>query len=136
MADLSLHLRWTGEGLEFRGGAAGGPELVLDGDGRSSASPVQALLLALAGCMAADVVLILEKGRTGLQRLSVEVEADRRPEPPRRLTRVVLRFTAGGLAAGAEEKLERAIALSAETYCSVLHTVREDVEVVTEAVLA
>jgi putative redox protein len=136
MADLSLGLRWTGEGLEFRGGAAGGPELMLDGNGRSAASPVQALALALAGCMAADVVLILEKRRIDLQRLDVGVEVDRRPQPPRRLTRVVLTFTAGGLAAGAVDKLERAIALSAETYCSVLHTFREDVEVVTAVVLA
>jgi putative redox protein len=136
MADLALNLRWQGDGLVFRGGATDGPELVLDGNAGAAPSPVQVLGLSLAGCMASDVVLILEKGRVPFAGLDVQLRADRRAEPPRYLTRVTLTFTVRGLAVADEEKVKRAVALSQETYCSVLHTFRQDIAVRTDVVLA
>lgn len=132
MAELEVSLRWSGSGLEFEGGAAEGQQIVLDGNGRAGVSPVQALGLSLAGCMASDVVLILQKGRVAFEQLAVDLAADRRSEPPRYITRIVVTFSARGMDRTDEDKLRRAVALSQETYCSVLHTLRSDIEVRTE----
>jgi putative redox protein len=130
-------LRWAGEGLRFEGGAEGGPAVRLDGAGAAGASPMQSLLLALGGCTAADVVDILGKMRVPLEGVGVEVrlESERAPDPPRRYTRIRLLYRVSGLAAEHEAKVRRAVALSHETYCSVLHTLRADTALETEVQL-
>jgi putative redox protein len=127
-ADLTVRLEWQGEGQQFRGGAAGGPEVVIDGVGAAGPSPVVSLGLGLGGCMGADVLDIAQKMRLPVTSLEVLVEADRRAEPPRRLTAVRLRFVVGGVSASDEEKLWRAIELSRERYCSVWHSLRDDID--------
>ena len=120
---VTVELEWEG-GLRFRG-RAGDRELALDGDSRSATSPVEALALALAGCMASDVVHILTRGRAEPSGLSARLTAERAAEDPRRLVRVDLRFALRG--AVPAEKVERAIALSREKYCSVWHSLRPDI---------
>jgi putative redox protein len=129
MADVTVALRWAGEGMKFRGGRVGGPEVNLDGDGAEGPSPMTALLLGLAGCMAADVVLIAGKMRLPVETIEVVVEGDRRPEPPRRYTAIRLKYIVTGVAAADEARVWRAIELSRDTYCSVLHSLREDTAV-------
>ncbi|HEX6132951.1 MAG TPA: OsmC family protein [Longimicrobiales bacterium] len=127
MADVTVALEWTGEALRLRGGRVGGPEIVLDSDGAAGPSPPVALALALAGCMAVDVLDMTQKMRVPLTGLRVVVEGDRRPEPPRRFTALRQKFIASGVAAEDEPKVRRAIDLSREKYCSVLHSLREDI---------
>lgn len=132
MADTRVTLEWTGAGLEFRAENETGAGAVTDGSGRAGLSPTQHLLAGLAGCMAADIVDIMEKSRTPLASLEARVDAWRAAEPPRRFTRIVLRIIAGGVAEADSPKLQRALDLSRQTYCSVLHTLRPDVELVFE----
>lgn len=127
MSSSEVVLRWTGEGLAFRGGAAGSPEVILDSDGKAGPSPMQALLLSLAGCMAVDVRMILEKSRVPLESLEVVVEGDRAETPPRYFHTLRLTYRVRGPSGADQAKLERAVQLSRETYCSVLHTLRPDV---------
>lgn len=135
MADMQVVLQWTGEGLQFEGGGEGTGWARLDGNAETGPSPMQALLLGLAGCMAADVIEILRKMRVPLTGLVVRVDGDRAPEPPRRFTRIRLVYETRGVEASDEEKLRRAIALSEEKYCSVLHTLRPDIDFTVEAVV-
>jgi putative redox protein len=102
---------------------------MLDGNGQLGLSPVEALCSALAGCMAIDVVHILEKGRQPLRGLRAEAVALRAESDPRRVVKVDLRFHVEGSIA--PEKVERAIALSRDTYCSVWHSLRTDIELAT-----
>lgn len=134
MADVEVGLRWTGVGMQFDGNASGGPVVRVDGHGVTGPSPMQTLLLALAGCSAADVVEILGKMRVPLEALNVRVEGERAPKSPRRYTRVRVVYETRGVPAEHTAKLERAVALSHETYCSVLHTLRADVAVASEVV--
>lgn len=117
-----VELLWSG-GLRF-GGASGPNALVVDGDGAAGPSPMQLAALGLAGCMAADVVAMLEKGRHPLTALHVRLSGERAAEPPRRFTRLSLHFDVSG--AVPPQAVERAIALSRETYCSVWHSLRPD----------
>jgi putative redox protein len=132
MADVTAHIRWTGEGLQFVAGVDGKPHIVLDGDGVTGVAPAATLILALGACTAADVVDITGKMRVGLGALDVAIEGDRAPEPPRRYTRILLRYRATGVAPEERDKIRRALDLSHEKYCSVLHSLREDVEIGTE----
>ena len=120
---LTVELEWEG-GLRFRG-RAGEREQRLDGDSAAAVSPVESLALALAGCMGSDVVHILVKGRVELKGLSARLIAERAPEDPRRLVKVDLRFAVRG--AVPADKVERAIMLSREKYCSVWHSLRPDI---------
>lgn len=133
--DAAVRLDWAGRGLEFQGGTDGGPSVTVDGNGAAGASPMQSLLLALAGCMGADLVEIVQKMRVPLEGLTLRLEGERAPEPPRRYTRLRLTVEASGSPAEAEPKLRHALALSRETYCSVLHTLKSDLELSTELVL-
>lgn len=129
MADTEVVLRWEGEGQRYRGGAPGGPELVLDSAGVAGPSPVTALALSLAGCMAIDVLDIAQKMRVPVTALELSVDGDRRAEPPRRLTALRLTYRLQGVAAADADKIQRAIDLSREKYCSVLHSLREDIRI-------
>jgi putative redox protein len=92
-------------------------------------------LLSLASCTAADVVDILQKMRVPLGGLRVRLEGDRAAEAPRRYTSIRMVYEVSGLAREAEDKLHRAIALSQEKYCSVMHSLRADIEFRTDVVL-
>ncbi len=118
-----VELLWSG-GLRF--GGAGGPDaIVIDGDGAAGPSPMQLLAFGLAGCMAADVVSILEKGRHALTALHVRLSGERASQPPRRFVRVTLHFDVSGPVPA--QAVERAIALSRETFCSVWHSMRPEI---------
>lgn len=129
-------VRWLGEGLVFEGGAPGRPQTVVDGDGRQATSPVTLLLVSLASCTAADVVDIAKKMRVPIDELRVDVDADRADDHPRRLVKVHLAYHVHGGAAEDEAKLQRAVALSHEKYCSVLHSLAKDVDVTVSLVHA
>ncbi len=129
MADSQISLRWTGQGLQFEAPHASQNTFRIDGDGRTAYSPVQALLLSLAGCTAADVVDIVTRMRVPLSELEVTVGGERNAEPPRYFKTIHMRYVARGVAAADREKLERAIQLSMEKYCSVITTIRRDTPV-------
>jgi putative redox protein len=124
---IRLTLTWDGE-RRFTA-LTHGVAVVIDGDSTTGPSPVEALALALAGCMGVDVADILRKGRHDLRGLTAEIVAERAPEPPSRFTAVDLRFRITGDVPAAA--IERAIALSHEKYCSVWHTLRQDLPLTT-----
>ena len=121
-------LRWTGEGLAFTGRVGSGPTVTVDGDGKAGPSSMDSLLLGLMGCMSIDVLTILQKGRVEVTSLETRVEAERAPEPPKYFTRVRLTFSLEGPSPEERGKVDRAIELSREKYCSVFHSLRPDLE--------
>jgi putative redox protein len=121
---VTVALEWR-DGLRFTADTAGG-ELVVDGDGAAGPSPVQLLALALAGCMAADLVHILTRSRVPPRGVRVTFTGHRAEQHPRRFVRIGLRFEVAGEVP--REKIERALALSRETYCSVWHSLHPDIE--------
>jgi putative redox protein len=120
-------LDWD-RGIIFRGGAPGGPSLVIDGDNAEAPGPMLTLLLAAASCSGSDVVMILEKMRVGLRKLRIEVHGSRREEPPRRYTAIRFEFHLAGEGLD-EAKARRAIDLSLEKYCSVVASLAPDIAI-------
>ena len=91
-------------------------------------SPTELLLISVAGCTAMDVVAILKKMHEPLAGLEVSIAGERAETNPKYFTAMELnyRITGNGVS---REKVERAVALSQSTYCSVLTSLRSDCKV-------
>ena len=119
---MALSLVWDSE-LDFHAGPDS-PALNLSSSRDGVYSPMTLLAQAIMGCMAMDVVHILQKGRHDLKALTVSFSGERAAEAPKRYTKVHLTFHISG--AVPKDAIERAIALSHEKYCSVSNTLRQD----------
>jgi putative redox protein len=105
----------------FRFPISGDPEI-------EGAKPSDLLPLALASCLAYDVVVVLQKKRQELAALEVVVESEQEDMPPLRFRRITLRFEVSGVieTAAADRALELA-----EKNCPVLASLSPAVAVVT-----
>jgi len=103
---------------------AGAPDI---GPSEDGLRPMQALLASLAACSAIDVLHILQKQKHQVDRLDVFVDGERADAVPAVFTKIHLRFVAAG--DFPLHKLERAVALSADKYCSVSHMLRPTVAI-------
>ena len=119
-----VELRWEHD-LVFSG-TSGNINLILDSSSKAGPSPMQALAFGLAGCMAMDVAHVVAKGRFKINTMSAKLTGQRATEEPRRFTSIALHFTIDGEVP--TDKIERAIALSRDKYCSVWHSMRHDIE--------
>ncbi|MBI5507958.1 MAG: OsmC family protein [Deltaproteobacteria bacterium] len=89
--------------------------------------PMEMLLAALAGCSAVDVLLIMKKQRQPLDNLDIEVTGERADAVPAVYTSIHVTFTGSGAIELA--KLERAVSLSFEKYCSVARMLQPAVKI-------
>ena len=121
---VTLALVWEHD-LVFSG-TSGNIGMTLDSAAAEGPSPMQALAFALASCMAMDVVHILKKGRHDMRGLKADLKGERAPEDPRRFTSIELKYTITGEVPN--EAVERAIELSRDKYCSVWHSMRQDIK--------
>jgi len=104
---------------------AGKHEVGIDGATYSAPSPMQLFAVAISGCMAVDIVHIIQKSRRKVTALEARFIGERATDNPRRFVRIGLKFA---ITTDAEPgQVERAIDLSRETYCSVWASMREDI---------
>lgn len=119
---IEANVRWVKD-LQFVGRAADGPGVVIDSTkGGSGATPMELLLMGVAGCTAIDVVLIMEKKRARLSRFEVNISGHKAETDPQRYTDIEIEY----VLAGENIKptgVEQAIALSEEKYCSALASI-------------
>ncbi|WP_404420909.1 OsmC family protein [Thalassospira australica] len=115
---MEARVKWL-ENLTFTGTSGSGHGVVMDGnrDTGFGPSPMEMLLLGLAGCSSIDVVHILQKGREKVIDVQADVKAERAETDPKVFTKIHLHFKAKGENLN-EAKLARAVELSAEKYCS------------------
>jgi putative redox protein len=119
--------------MSFVGESGSGHSVVMDGapeaGGRDlGIRPMEMLLLGLGGCTAFDVVSILHKSRQQITDCEVEIEAERATEVPKVFTRIHVHFIVSGkdLDPG---RVERAVDLSANKYCSASRTLEKAAEI-------
>jgi putative redox protein len=114
--------------LRFTGGEGAAPAITIDGNNIAGPGPMLTLLLAAAACSGSDVVVILEKMRVRLRELRIEIAGTRREAEPRRYLAIHLDYHIK-----AEDvdplKARRAIDLSLEKYCSVIHSLAPDIAI-------
>ena len=117
-------LTWDKD-LIFIGRTNRGYEVEYDAQQQWGCSPTETLLLSVAGCMGIDMVSFLKKMKVEIKSYKMDIMGERNPTPPQYYTsmEMIISVTGTGLTA---KKLERAISLSHEKYCSVYHTLRKD----------
>lgn len=118
---MKARVKWL-DHMSFVGESGSGHSVVMDGapeaGGRNlGVRPMEMLLLGLGGCSSFDVVMILQKSRQAITDCEVLLEAERASEDPKVFTRIHMHFMVKGHNLSAD-KVERAVKLSAEKYCS------------------
>jgi putative redox protein len=118
---MKARVKWM-EGTAMVGEAGSGHAVVMDGPpeagGRNlGLRPMELLLIGMGGCTEFDVLLILRKARQAVTDCVVELTAERSQTDPKVFTAIHAHFivTGHGLS---EARVAKAIALSAEKYCS------------------
>ncbi|MAX33991.1 putative redox protein [Onishia taeanensis] len=118
---MKASVKWT-DGRQFVAESGSGHSVVIDGPpdhgGRDTGPrPMEMMLMGLGACTSFDVLQILEKSRAPVSDCVASVEAERADSVPSVFTKIHVHFTVTGQ--GLKEKqVERAVALSAEKYCS------------------
>ena len=113
---IEAELNWT-QGLQLIGRAGQGPAVILDTpEGGGGPSPMELVLIGVAGCTGMDVVSILKKKRSPFTAVTVKIRGERAEAHPKRYTEVHIEFEVRGNGVKAAD-VERAIELSASKYC-------------------
>jgi putative redox protein len=129
---MKARVQWIGE-RSFVGSTESGHSLVLGTafgeEGRKPGpSAMELVLIGAGGCSAWDVVNILEKGRDAVDDVEIRLDADRAEKEPRVFTRIHLHFVVSGRGLD-PKRVERAIALSVDKYCSAIQMLNKTAEV-------
>jgi putative redox protein len=107
-----------------------GHEILTDADEESGGDnagprPTEAALAGVAGCSGIDVVWILQQMRLELEDLELEIESERAEEDPHRFTKIHIHYRLTGDLP--ESRVERAIDLTTNKYCSVSNSFNADI---------
>ena len=119
--NMNALVKWV-DGMHMVGESGSGHAVVMDGPVEFGGKdlgirPMEMLLLGVAGCMTVDVVGTLEKMRQKLSDCQAQVSAVRSDEHPKVFTKIHIHFIIKGEQIN-PSKVEKAIKLSAEKYCS------------------
>ncbi|MEY3508698.1 MAG: hypothetical protein RJA18_864 [Pseudomonadota bacterium] len=120
---MECKINWlAGSGMAFMAETGTGHILNMDGapeaGGRNLAPrPMELMLAGAGGCTAFDVVLILQRSRQNIIACEVSLQAERAETDPKVFTKINLHFTVKGKDLD-PSKVERAINLSHDKYCS------------------
>lgn len=118
---MNISVNWV-DGLLMVGKSDSGHTITMDGPPESggenlSVRPMEMLLLGVAGCTMIDVVTTLKKMRQDLSHLETKINAERATDHPKVFTDIHIQFILKGQNLD-EKKVDKAITLSAEKYCS------------------
>lgn len=129
---MNVQVKWNGK-MGFVGISGTNHSVVMDvskengGDG-AAASPMEMVLMGLAGCSGLDVAIILKKKRLDVRNFEIVVNGERAEEHPRVFTKVDMTFIFEGNDLR-HKPLEDAVRLSLERYCSVAGMVSKTAEI-------
>jgi putative redox protein len=121
LVSMKARIKWI-QDVMFLGESGSGHSVVMDGAPDSGGRnlgfrPMEMLLLGLGGCSAFDVLMILKRGRESVTDCVVDIDAERATSDPKVFTKITMRYVVTGDSLDAK-KVERAVNLSAEKYCS------------------
>lgn len=115
---MKIKVEWS-DALKFVGHSAKGHQVLMDGNsGTAGASPMELVLMAIAGCSSVDIVSDLKEADQHITGCTVEVSAERAEIAPRVFTNIDLLYTITGSDVD-PSLVEKAICISMDKYCSV-----------------
>jgi putative redox protein len=124
---IQAKLEWK-EGMQFVGQAGDGPSVLIDSnEGKTGPSPMEMVLMGVAGCTAMDVIYIMMKRRADVTGFRVNITGERAENHPKRYTRILIEYLLEGKGITTKD-VERAIKLSTTKYCSAMASMNAQVE--------
>ena len=135
----TARVKWV-ENLKFIGDAPSGHSLLLDGPPASGGDdcavrPGELTLVALGGCTAIDVILILKKMRVEVDSFETVVDGEPAETHPKVWTKLHIKYIIKGKGID-ENKVKKAIALSQDKYCSVSAMLSKTAEITHEVIIS
>lgn len=126
-------LTWEKD-LIFHGRTQRGEEVDYDAEFQWGCSPTETLFMSVAACLAIDVVSFLQKMRATLTGFKIDYSGERNLTPPQyyKSMELVIHISGENIT---PKKLDRAISLSQEKYCSVYHSLRKDIKVTVKYII-
>lgn len=120
-------LTWEKE-LIFHGRTQRGEEVDFDAESQWGCMPTETLLMSVAGCLAIDVVSFLRKMKAEVTKFRIDYSGERNSSPPQyyKSMDLIVHISGEGIT---PKKMDRAVSLSQEKYCSVYHSLRKDLRV-------
>ncbi len=121
---MKVELKRVDNAFHFEAVGAAGVPVNIDansdiGGHNAGARPMEMLLMGLGGCSAIDIILILQKQKQEITDFRIHIDGDREPNAvPSVFTNIRIHYALAGPNLSAE-KVNRAIALSMDKYCSV-----------------
>lgn len=124
---VKAKIEWKGR-MQFVGQADNSPSVTLDdSDGKTGPTPMEMVLMGIAGCTAMDVISIMRKKRAEVTGFQVHITGERAEDHPKRYTKISIEFVIEGKSLSPRD-VERSIELSATRYCSAIASVSAPVE--------
>jgi putative redox protein len=129
---MTTVVKWQGSGMAFDATASTGHQVRMDaapevGGENTGPRPMEMVLMGLGGCTGIDVVMMLQKMGQDIKDVQIEIESERADEIPKVFTKIHVHFKVIGNDLN-EKKVQRAVDLSAEKYCSVSKMLEATVE--------
>ena len=124
---IKAKLEWK-EKMQFVGQAGDSPNVILDNpDGKTGPTPMEMVLMGIAGCTAMDVISIMRKKRADVTGFQVNISGERADDHPKRYTKILVEYVLEGKGLSSKD-VERSIALSVTKYCSAIGSMSAPVE--------
>ena len=124
---IKARLEWK-EKMQFVGQAGDGPRVILDDpDGKTGPTPMEMVLMGIAGCTAMDVISIMRKKRADVTGFHVNISGERTEDHPKRYTKFFVEYILEGKGLSSKD-VERSIQLSVTKYCSAIASMSAPVE--------
>lgn len=129
---MKINLTRQNKAFHYEGVNADGLKVQIDGsstiggEGKGT-RPMELVLMGLAGCASIDLGLILKKQRQELEDYQVEATAERHQDDGKSFKSIHLHFVLVGDLA--EDKVEKAIELTLNKYCSVALSLNKDIAI-------
>jgi putative redox protein len=121
-------VEWEGK-MKFSATDESGHTITMDapvaaGGDNTAPTPMALILMSVAGCSGIDIVSILEKMKVKIDQFDIDVEGDRVGEHPKVFSTVNVVYKLKGDEL-TQDKVERAVKLSVDKYCSAVHIVNK-----------
>jgi putative redox protein len=128
---MDAKVTWNGEGMSFTGKSTKEVPVTMGGKEESEPSPMEMLLMGLGGCTGMDCMSVLLKKREKVKEFEIKIRAERADSYPQKFTRIEMEYIFKGEQLDLN-KVERAVDLSANKYCSVKGSLDPAIEFITK----
>lgn len=120
---MTTVVKWQGSGMAFDATASTGHVVRMDaapevGGENTGPRPMEMVLMGLGGCTGIDVVMMLQKQKQDIKDVQIEISSERAEDIPKVYTKIHVHFKVIGTDLN-PKKVEKAVNLSAQKYCSV-----------------